>query len=171
VTPIETDRLVLRRYENSDLAALVPLANDWEVTRWLPHMAHPYTAEDGRAFIAQAQSLVDERREYQLAVVAKTSDVLVGTAGLHVSGRAIPELGYWLGRDYWARGYATEVARAIIDFSFKSLGLGALMARVFDGNIASERVLIKAGFALTEIHELPEGLRGHHRYGIYQRHA
>ncbi len=169
--PIKTERLVLRRYEDGDLRALVPLANDWEVTRWMPHLAHPYTAADGRAFIAQAQSLVDERREYQLAIVDKATDALMGTVGLHVVGRAIPELGYWLGRDYWAQGYATEAARAMIDHSFKSLGVSALMARVFDGNIASERVLIKSGFALIEMHNLPEALRGHHRYGIYQRHA
>ena len=169
MTPVETDRLVLRRYEKDDVAALVPLATEWDVTRWLPQIPHPYTEHDARTFIAQAQSLVDERREYQLAITRKDDGALMGTIAVHVASRSIPELGYWLGKPFWAQGFATEAARAMVGFARNGLGLSALMARVFDGNTASERVLVKNGFALTEFHDVPNGVRGHYRYGVYQR--
>ena len=169
--PIETERLILRRYEDNDAAALAPLANDWDVSRWLPHVPHPYAESDARAFIAQAQALLDERREYQLAITLKSDGRLIGTTGVHVASRSIPELGYWLGKRYWGRGFATETTQAMMAFSFKTLGLDTLMARVFDGNTASERVLVKLGFALVEIHEMEKDVRGHTRYTVYHRHA
>jgi 8-oxo-dGTP diphosphatase len=170
VTPIETKRLILRRYEESDAAALVRLVNDWDVSRWLPHVPHPYAEPDARDFIASAQALLDDRREYQLAITLKDG-TLIGTTGVHVASRSIPELGYWLGKRYWGRGFATETAAAMVNFSFKTLGLDMLMARVFDGNTASERVLVKLGFALIEIREMETDVRGHSRYTVYHRHA
>ena len=169
MTPIETDRLVLRRYEERDIAELVPLATEWDVTRWLPQIPHPYTAENGRTFVKQAQSLLDERRDYQLAITGRATGALIGTVAVHVASRSIPELGYWLGKPFWGQGFATEAARAMVVFARDRLGLSALMARVFEGNTASERVLIKNGFALKEFHDLPERVRGHNRYGVYQR--
>ena len=169
MTPIETDRLVLRGYEEDDVAELVPLATEWDVTRWLPQIPHPYTEKDGLSFIAEAQSLLAERRDWQLAISRKGDGALMGTIAVHVASRSIPELGYWLGKPFWGEGYATEAARAMVGFARNRLRLSALMARVFDGNTASERVLIKNGFALTEFHDVPNGVRGHYRYGVYQR--
>jgi len=169
MTPVETTRLVLRRYEDRDVADLVPLATEWDVSRWLPQIPHPYTVRDARTFIAQAQSLVDERREYQLAITRRDDGALLGTIAIHVASRSIPELGYWLGKPFWGQGFASEAARAMVGFARNRLRLSVLMARVFDGNTASERVLVKNGFALTEFRDIPDGMRGHYRYGVYQR--
>jgi len=170
VTPIETNRLVLCRYEDGDAADLVLLANDWAISRWIPPIPHPYGDEDARDFISEAQTLVDQEREYQLAITRRSDGALMGTVGLHVASRSIPELGYWLGKPFWGKGYATEAAQGMIGFA-GGLGLATLMARVFDGNDASAHVLANTGFALTETVEIPEPVRGHKRYGIYQRHV
>jgi ribosomal-protein-alanine N-acetyltransferase len=60
--------------------------------------------------------------------------------------RITAELGYWLGESYWGRGIATRAVRAIIQWAFESLALERIQARVFDSNVASCRVLEKAGF-------------------------
>ena len=171
MTPIETERLLLRRYEDNDAPALAPLANDWDVARWLPNLPYPYAESDALDFIAKARVLLDEKRDYQLAITRKEDGAVLGTVGVHVASRAVPELGYWLGKPYWDQGYATETARAMVDFSFRTVGLELLMARVFDGNTASQRVLVKTGFALVDLREMETETRGHKRYTVYHRHA
>ena len=59
----------------------------------------------------------------------------------------------------------------MVDFSFRTVGLELLMARVFDGNTASQRVLVKTGFALVDLREMETETRGHKRYTVYHRHA
>lgn len=71
---------------------------------------------------------------------------LVGIVSLHIQrvhDRA--ELGYWIGKPYWMRGYATEAARALIGFGFRDLGLHRIFAHHFARNPASGRVMEKAG--------------------------
>ena len=57
------------------------------------------------------------------------------------------ELGYWIGKPFWGRGFATEAARAIVDRGFSELGLRGIHAVYFDGNARSEKVLAKLGFS------------------------
>ena len=94
MTPIETERLLLRRYEDNDAPALAPLANDWDVARWLPNLPYPYAESDALDFIAKARVLLDEKRDYQLAITRKEDGAVLGTVGVHVASRAIPELDY-----------------------------------------------------------------------------
>ena len=68
------------------------------------------------------------------------------------------EIGYWIGRHYWGRGYATEAARAVIDHAFGDLGHDALQAGARVSNPASRRVLEKCGFQWTGV-------------GLYRIHA
>ena len=55
------------------------------------------------------------------------------------------EMGYWVGRKYWKQGIATEAAKAMLEFGFKKLGLHSVIARYFDINPASGRVMEKCG--------------------------
>lgn len=80
------------------------------------------------------------------AVTLRASSELVGACGLH--GRqtgATAELGYWIGKPFWGRGYATEAARAVVAYGFDTLGLHRVFAMAYSRNPTSSRVLEKLG--------------------------
>ena len=85
------------------------------------------------------------------AVVAKTSDAIIGYCGLFyfpdVNGRSEIEIGYRLARVWWGRGYATEAAYAVLQFAFDAIELNRVYANHFADNPASGRVLEKIGMA------------------------
>jgi RimJ/RimL family protein N-acetyltransferase len=86
-----------------------------------------------------------------LFLVLKRTDAapeLIGSIGIDTSGDE-PELGYWLARDHWGRGYATEAGRAVIEIARSSLRLPRLVSGHFTDNPASGRVLEKLGFRAT----------------------
>jgi len=145
---LETPRLRLRCLRDGDLAALVSLAGDWQVARWLAKMPHPYSETDGRAFIELVNQDHATGRPQRFAIALKESDRVIGGVGLDGSsgdGSDEPALGYWLGRPYWGRGYASEAVAAVIDYGFGTLGLGTIRAYTDPSNTASQRVLRHCG--------------------------
>jgi [ribosomal protein S5]-alanine N-acetyltransferase len=98
------------------------------------------------------------------AVVLHAEDELIGTITLHLNVRDDnAELGYWIGRPYWGRGYATEAAREVVRYGFEGLGLHRIHAEHLGSNPASGRVMQKIGMAY-------EGTRPEHykKWGAYE---
>ena len=92
------------------------------------------------------------------AVVLKATGELVGCAGFNAGEAAsMPlakdelELGYWIGKPHWERGYATEAARAVVEHGFSDLGLSGIYSCYFDGNVRSRNVLAKLGFSDAQV--------------------
>jgi 8-oxo-dGTP diphosphatase len=158
---LETDRLRLRRLQPSDAPVIAPLVNDWEVARYTSHIPHPYTVQMADEFIAaQAEAPANGSRVF--AVLRKDDDVLVGCVGLHrESGSHHGEIGYWIGRQYWGQGYASEAVRSVVDYAFNELNLAELEAGAVPVNRASHRVLAKAGFIACDVREEDAPARGH----------
>jgi RimJ/RimL family protein N-acetyltransferase len=145
---IETRRLRLRSYRETDLSQLVSLINNWEVARWVSMVPHPYTEAHGREWIASVQAEHAGGKPRRFAVALKDTDCVVGGVGLDGSpGDDSPEtaLGYWLGQPYWGNKYGREAVAAIIEYGFHSLGLGAIRAFTDPGNAASQKVLLACG--------------------------
>lgn len=145
---IETERLRLRAPQRRDAERIAMLANDLDVARMTTKMPHPYALADAEAFLAQAEGH-DPARERAFAIEAP-GEGLVGMLGFHPraeDGR--PELGYWLGRAYWGRGYATEAARASLRWAARAWRRRMVVAGHFSDNAASGQVLCKAGFLYT----------------------
>jgi len=145
---IETPRLRLRSYRAADLADLVTLAGDWEIARRAGAIPHPYSAADGREWIAGVQEQHAAGRPRRFAIALKEADRLIGGVGLDGTtgdGREEPALGYWVGRPFWGNGYAREAAAAIIDYGFRSLGLATIRAYTDPANVASQKVLLHCG--------------------------
>ena len=136
---------IIRPYRDSDLDSLVEHANNPNVSRNLEdRFPYPYTAEDARKWLAE----VREQAPLTSFAIADEAGV-IGGIGLLLHRdiyRVTAELGYWLGEAYWGRGIATRAVRAITQWAFDSLALERIQARVFDSNLASCRVLEKAGF-------------------------
>ncbi len=143
--------VTLRSFRPGDEVELARRANHREVARRLrDRFPHPYGVDDARAWIAFATS---QRPETNLAIVE--AGVLVGGIGLVPGGdvyRRSAELGYWLAPEAWGRGLATAAVSAIVPWAFEALGVVRVWAAVFDGNVASARVLEKCGFAFEGRH-------------------
>lgn len=142
---ISTDRLVLRGPMVTDAAALATFAGDLNVAGMTCQIPHPYTLSDAEAFIARAQA-TDWAREARWAIEHRVFG-LVGVVGLTAGER--PELGYWVARPFWNRGYATEAVRGALKWVKRDWRKHVVVAGHFADNPASGQVLCKAGFLYT----------------------
>jgi ribosomal-protein-alanine N-acetyltransferase len=136
---------VLRPWEWDDSQALVALANNPRIAENLRDaFPHPYTASDADRWLTVANKY-EPPRNFAVAV----EGAAVGGVGLVLREDVYcrsAEIGYWLGEPYWGRGIMTAAVQATIDYAFETFDICRLFAGVFDGNVASTRVLEKAGF-------------------------
>jgi RimJ/RimL family protein N-acetyltransferase len=147
IPELRTERLVLRAPCRQDAKAVAHLINDRRIAENTARIPHPYTLVDAYAFLAQANR--DPRERAFLITLA--DGTIVGGCGLQTLGGRNPEPGYWIGVPYWGRGYATEAARALVDYAFTQLGHERLSCRARVSNPASRRVLEKCGFEWTSV--------------------
>ena len=137
----------LRPFSLSDLEDLVKHANNFNISKNLTdRFPHPYTPENGREFIEMTLGMEP------VSVFAITiENKVVGGIGLHPQAdvqRMNAELGYWLAEPFWGKGIAPRAIAQMVEFGFKNLNINRIFARPFGSNLASQRVLEKAGFAL-----------------------
>ena len=129
----------------SDAGALVRHANDAEVARQLrDRFPHPYRVEDARAFLKLVVRAAPSTN-FAIVVEGEACGGVGCVPGSDIE-RFSAEVGYWLGRERWGRGIASEALRLLTGFAFGELGLLRLFALPFADNAASIRVLEKAGF-------------------------
>jgi RimJ/RimL family protein N-acetyltransferase len=145
VAVLKTTRLSLRAPSHSDVPAMVAFAGDRRVAENTARIPHPYTAADAAGLLA---AINQTRGETVFAI--ERDGALIGMCGLDPRQEGA-ELGYWLGVPFWGRGYATEAARAVIDYAFAELGHEVLSSGARVSNPASRRVLEKCGFQWTGV--------------------
>ncbi|NLF03364.1 MAG: GNAT family N-acetyltransferase [Anaerolineales bacterium] len=155
---IETPRLLLRHQRAEDIPALVALWCDPEVTRYMGGPRQPARLREEFERV-----LVEGPEPYDLyPVVEKESGAVIGYCGLldkEIEGVVEIELVYVLARAHWGRGYASEIARALVADACGRQGLVRLVSLIEPGNIASERVALKAGMHLEREVVRPGGRR------------
>jgi RimJ/RimL family protein N-acetyltransferase len=137
----ETERLVLRRPTLADVKAIAHLANDRRIADNTRRLPHPYAQEHAVAFV---RSLTDEIRNTHFLIEFESA--AIGMVGVDWRHPDAPELGYWLGVDYWAKGFGTEAARAVIDFTFEEFDVENLFSGARVTNPSSRNILEKCGF-------------------------
>ena len=156
---LETEQLTLRRFTADDVDNLVELDNDREVMRYI-NGGRPTPREEIERDVLPAFLTYYERDNgYGFwAAVEKTSGNFIGWFHLRPrpAGRADePELGYRLRRPAWGKGYATEGSRALIDKGFAELGVERVFATTMTVNVASRRVMEKAGLKFVRTFHQP----------------
>jgi RimJ/RimL family protein N-acetyltransferase len=142
---LETARLRLRAPRREDAKALAALANEFRVAVNTARLPHPYRVHEAEEFIAAANS-----REGEACFVVTRDGRLIGACSVDPREEG-PELGYWFGVSFWGRGYATEAARALVDYAFGDLGCETLHSGARVSNPASRRVLEKCAFQWTGV--------------------
>lgn len=145
---LETRRLALVPLVPDHASALFALMNEWEVVRMLAVVPWPLTLGDVERHAARQFSTGAESIDFAILEGGKA----IGVCGVKRPGggdppRIMPRLGYWIGRPYWNRGYATEALAALVGYSFRTFPQDVMGAGVFHGNPGSRRVLEKLGFA------------------------
>ena len=148
MTALETPRLLLRPWEETDAEALYKYAKDpavGPIAGWPPHMS----VENSREII---RTILSAPETY--AVVLKQTGEPVGSIGLMfgdtvhsadiAEGEA--EIGYWIGVPFWGQGLIPEAVRRLLRHGFEDLGLQAVWCGYYDGNTQSKRVQEKCGF-------------------------
>jgi RimJ/RimL family protein N-acetyltransferase len=143
-----TERLRLRPFRPSDGPAMQPLLNDREVVRNLGYIPYPYEPGMAEQWIATHEAEYAGGHQVIFAITRNETGTLMGSIGLTLNfDHRQAEMGYWIGRPYWGKGYGTEAARAVIAYGINTLGLVKVYARPFAYNTASQRLLEKAGMA------------------------
>jgi RimJ/RimL family protein N-acetyltransferase len=152
---LETERLLLRRPMLADVKAIARLANDRRIAENTRRLPHPYSQDHAVEFVRAINS-----RQRETVFLVESNDSPIGMVGVDWSEPAAPELGYWFSVEYWGRGFATEAARAVIDFTFGEFDLDQLISGARVANPTSRNVLEKCGFQWTgvELHRF-EALR------------
>jgi len=139
-------RCVLRRWRGKDLAALVRHADNINVSRYLrDRFPYPYTRKDGRGFLAMAGGAGADDTRLAIDVDGEAVGGIGVIVGTDVE-RFSAEVGYWLGEPFWNRGIGTEALAMFSEDLFSRLNLLRLFAVAAAPNVASLRVLEKAGY-------------------------
>ena len=156
-TVFETERLLVRRWRDADIAELQAVYGDAEAMKWVG---------DGRAITAAEcdKWLIVTRRNYaergygMYAVELKSASYVVGFCGLvHPDGSADAEVKYAYRREVWGQGLATEALVGLLRYGTTALRLRRMLATTAPDNVASHAVLSKAGMRRGELRANPDG--------------
>ena len=144
---LETERLVMRHWEDSDAEDLFRYAKDPDIgpiAGWPAHASVEESLETIRGVLSEPETY---------AVCLKETGRAIGSIALKLNGHTDMtdrddecELGYWIGKPYWGRGLMPEAVREILRHAFEDLGMRCVWAGYYDGNDKSRRVQEKCGF-------------------------
>jgi [ribosomal protein S5]-alanine N-acetyltransferase len=162
---LRTTRLVLGRFLPEDASELQRLAGERAIADTTLSIPHPYTLDHALAWIGTQRREAVRRRSANFAVRVPSGPSLVGCVGLrdidpeHLQA----ELGFWIGREWWGSGYATEAAREVVRYAFDQLGLNRIYAHHMVRNPAAGVVLRRIGMRQEGV--LRERVR---KWGVYE---
>lgn len=152
-SPISTPRVVLRRFTTADTRQVFLMSQEDGMRTWIPSQVYrdeAHTSEVLYRLISHYASGGDPREHpFVLGVQLKSSGDLVGHVGLSPFEDTV-EIGYAIERAYHHKGLASEAARAMCHWAMAEYRLDSIVGVVAQENIASQSVLLRAGFARKE---------------------
>ena len=137
---LDTERLTLRRPTLADVNAIARLADDRRIAQ-NTRLPHPYSQDHAVDFI---RHVANSPRE--VVFLIEHNHTPIGMVGAGWREADTPELGYWLGVEHWGQGFATEAARAVLDFTFEEFDTAFIRSFARVTNPASRNILEKCGF-------------------------
>ena len=137
-----TKRLTLRAPLEVDAEAIAEGLSNFNVSRMLARVPHPYTMDHARSYVAEKV----ENPELCLFTIHRNR--LIGSMGVQDREQG-PTLGFWLAEPYWGKGYASEAARTVLAYAFCHYETDIILSYAFEENEASLRILDNMGFERT----------------------
>jgi RimJ/RimL family protein N-acetyltransferase len=172
---VKTERLLLRRWRDSDRIPFQAMNADPRVMEFMPS---PLSPDESDALITRAENHFERHGFGPFGVELPDEITFAGFIGLSVPNFDAPfmpavEIGWRLAFDFWGRGFATEGARAVVRYAFEELGLDSIVSFTVPENLRSRRVMEKLGMTHDPNDDfdhprLPEGhpLRRHVLYRL-----
>jgi [ribosomal protein S5]-alanine N-acetyltransferase len=137
---MQARRLKFREIELADAARIALLAGEWDVARMTGRIPYPYSEQMACDWMA---SLADGEVVHAIMLEGE----LIGAVGyVPTSTGCSAEIGYWIGKPWWGRGFATEAAQALVRYCFLEARFPRLTCCHFADNPGSARVIQKLGF-------------------------
>lgn len=161
---IETGRLILRPFAAADAEAITAIVSEREIAANTLSIPHPYERSMAEKWLATHEDAFARGESIVFALTERESGKLVGCVGLTIErDHRRAEIGYWMARNVWGRGYGTEGAAAVMRYAFEQLGLHRIYAHHLTRNPASGKIMRKLGMR----HE--GTLRGHVlKWGVHE---
>ncbi|SHL69070.1 Protein N-acetyltransferase, RimJ/RimL family [Chryseobacterium carnipullorum] len=141
---IETERLILSELREEDIPLVTLYLQNKIFSDLTSNIPYPYTREHSEIWIKMSRESFENNTGYTFAIRDKEGQ-MIGAIGLHDREDDKAELGYWMGRSFWNKGYITEAALALIEFGFRELEVNKIYATYFLHNPASGRIMEKIG--------------------------
>lgn len=138
---LETERLALRKPTLADVKAIAHLANDRRIAEMTRRLPFPYQQDHAVDFVNSLSETASDS-----VFLIELDRRPIGMVGIDWREVDSPELGYWLGVDHWGQGFATEAARAAIDYAFDEFDIDHLISGARVANPSSRNILEKCGF-------------------------
>lgn len=149
----KTERLLVRRWRDSDLPDVLAVYGDADAMRWVGD-GKPLSQEDGIKWLEVTRTNYENRGYGMFAVEEQESQEIIGFCGIvHPGGQTEPEIKYAYRRLQWGRGFATEAVVGLISYGAVAHGLRYIIATVALANVASQRVLLKAGMVRDKVRD------------------
>lgn len=148
---LETERLILNRPTENDLGDLIlHLNSDNVFSENTLNIPFPYQNENAEFWIHELVNKgFEEKKNFTFAIREKENPKLIGAIGIHLDKLHLKaEIGYWIGKEFWNKGFVTEAVREIIRFGFQDLRLNKIYATHFPHNPASGKIMQNCGMKL-----------------------
>ena len=145
---LETPRLILRHLRRDDVDAIFDVIGDAETMQYYPRL---FERKDAEEWVERNLKRYAEHGNGLYAVVLKSTSEVIGDCGLvqqNVEGTQLLEVGYHFRRDQWGMGYATEAARACIDYAFRNMDANKVVSLIRPENLPSRRVADRNGMRI-----------------------
>lgn len=153
MAPIISERLLFRQYNDDDFNFLMSLLSDSEVVRFIGN-GKTRDENKGKEFLEWIYSTYEVGEIMGLRLLVRKEDnALIGHAGIvpqTIDGMRELEIGYWISRKYWGKGYATEAAEALLDYGNNQLDTQKFISLIQPDNISSQNVARKIGMELDK---------------------
>ncbi|HIS61634.1 MAG TPA: GNAT family N-acetyltransferase [Candidatus Scybalomonas excrementigallinarum] len=147
---LETERLYLRKMEQSDYSALCKILQDEEV---MYAYEHAFSDEEVQEWLDRQRKRYEDYGFGLWLVVLKDTDEVIGQCGLTMqdcNGKQVLEIGYLFQKAYWHKGYATETAVACKKYAFETLKAKEVFSIIRDNNIPSQKVAKRNGMKVVD---------------------
>lgn len=162
---LQTDRLILRTYRPDDWERVHIYGSDPDFSKY--EFWGPNSVEDTKKFVADMieQSTSNPRYKFDFAICLKESDLLIGGCGIRRETEAshVANLGWAINPEFQKQGFATEAAKALINFGFNTLGLSVIYATCDTRNTPSFRVMEKLGMKRVGVTKGTKEIKGYIR--------